>query len=255
MSKKAPDWLLERVLLEEAPRRFEPTAETRARLEALEQSNAAILAALPPAAVAAEIRARSHQARKSAHRRRAAVWSTVAAMATVALVVMIREGNSGSPGVTPENEQADVTRAKGIPHLVIHRQRQDHIELLAPGKATARAGDRLQLSYLAAGKEHGVVLSIDGAGVVTLHFPEIANGSTRIREGGAIALGHSYELDDAPGFERFLFITAAEPIDVGAVIDSAEKLARQRSRASYAPLSLDPGLHQWSVTLDKEDNP
>lgn len=70
------------------------------------------------------------------------------------------------------------------------------------------------MSYVAAGRAHGVIVSIDGRGQVTLHFPADAGAPTALESGRAVPLSHSYELDDAPLFERFMFVTAEAPDDL-----------------------------------------
>ena len=47
-----------------------------------------------------------------------------------------------------------------------------------------------------------MIVSYDGRGVVTLHYPNVARASAELRAGGAVPLDHSFELDDAPLFER-----------------------------------------------------
>ena len=108
----------------------------------------------------------------------------------------------------------------------------------------------LQLGYVSAGRRYGAVLSVDGRGSVTLHFPESPAGSPELK-GGTVSLPSAYELDDAPAFERFFFVTSDAPFDVGTVMESARQLAREPERARYAPLSLPEPLSQTSITLDK----
>jgi hypothetical protein len=283
--RRIPTWLLERALLGEVPADradevreiLERDPDERARLAELERSNAEILAELPPAAVAAEVARRAALAARAqgvappnGHpapraRRRMRVLSGSFAVAAGAVVVAVAVGRQvgwpdraapldrpvGGPGeVGPE-----VTQVKGDPMLLLHRKRGAVVERLAAGQATARAGDRLQISYRAGGARHGVILSLDGAGGVTLHFPALAGGSTRLAGKGLVSLDHSYELDDAPGFERFWFLTAAEPIDVASVLAAAESLARDPQRAAQGRLALPPELRQLSYTLRKETAP
>jgi hypothetical protein len=46
-----------------------------------------------------------------------------------------------------------------------------------------------------------------------------------LQQAGVVSLEFAYELDDAPGWERFYFITAAVPFDVDAVMAAAHRLA------------------------------
>jgi len=144
----------------------------------------------------------------------------------------------------------ETTRPKGLePRLLIHRQREDAPEPLADS-ARARQGDVLQLSYVSAGRRYGAVLSIDGRGAVTLHAPETSTGPLELK-GGTVSLASAYELDDAPAFERFFFVTSEEPFDVNAVLESARALARDSGAARREPLPLPGSLSQTSVILDK----
>jgi hypothetical protein len=65
-----------------------------------------------------------------------------------------------------------------------------------------------------------------------------------------VALPHAYELDDAPGFERFFLVTCARAFSVQPVLDAAHAVARGAT-ARTAPLALPSELEQSSVTLEK----
>lgn len=263
--RRVPDWLLERVALDEIPpgdreevaRRLAADPTSGPRLEALRASSQEILAALPPAQVVAEVERRARVARagmdERARRPRRgwiAAGAMAATMAAVLLVVLLpRDG--ARPIVTPPE---DGIRLKGEPRLVVHRKRDGQIERLGRG-ASARAGDLLQIAYVAAGRSHGVILSIDGGGVVTLHHPPDARASTTLSGGGAIELPHAYELDDAPGFERFVFVTSDRPINPELVASRAHELARDPDRARSAPLDLPESTQQWSLLIAKEHQP
>jgi len=83
--------------------------------------------------------------------------------------------------------------------------------------ARAKAGDLLQLAYIPAGKTYGVIFSIDGSGIVTLHHPESKGNSSILKQEKKNLLPSSYELDNAPDFERFFFITTMEEIEVQSI--------------------------------------
>lgn len=139
---------------------------------------------------------------------------------------------------------------KGDPRLIVHRQTASGTELLADGDRI-QAGDRLQVSLVAAGRRSGVIVSIDGAGAVTLHFPGQPTSPAALPAGGPVPLDHAYELDDAPGFERFLFVTATQgDVDVDRVMEAARTLATQPD-ADTAPLAIPSTWLQTSVLLRK----
>ena len=228
-------------------------------LAALRASNAEILAAYPPQQVATEVRRRlalRRVAASSSRPQRRVLWLGLPTLAAAAVVLVVVW--PGPPdAVTPEppvlRDTSPATtgdRVKGLaPHLRIHRQAGDSAELLrAPARALA--GDVLQVSYVAAGASDGVVVSLDGAGAVTLHHPTSTAGSTALQQDGAIRLGRAYELDDAPAFERFVFVTANAPIDPRQVVAAAEALMRQPDPAS-GRLALPERWAQSSFLIKK----
>ena len=122
----------------------------------------------------------------------------------------------------------DGNRLKGIaPHLTIHRQGASPragAEVLARG-ARVRPGDVLQLSVVSAGRPYGVVVSVDGRGVVTRHAPLAGTVAAKLAPEGAIPLDHSYRLDDAPAFERFFLVTGGSPFPAEADVEAIRRLA------------------------------
>lgn len=257
-----PTLPLERLALGDLQARERAALESRvggdieARLAAIAASNAEILREHPPARVRAEVERRlaTTRARRSAP----ALWlaAPLAAAAVAALVLwpdptieLDALVASAEPAIIVAGDPGD-TRAKGIePHLVVHRQEGERTVPLVPG-AEARARDLLQISYVAAGAAHGVMLSIDGGGVVTLHHPLRVDVSTALLQTGAVPLPQSYELDAAPDFERFILVTADTPLDPAQVLAAARRLAGGPGAAS-APLPLPPGLRQRSFLLRK----
>jgi len=150
-------------------------------------------------------------------------------------------------GVESEESPAP---ARGLrPHLAVHLADVGRLE----SGAEVEAGDVVQVSYVAAGNRYGVVVSIDGRGVVTLHHPPRALDVPRIRARGEVPLPYAFELDDAPAFERFFFVTTpARPLDTGAVLEAARKLASAGVVASRTlPLPLPEALDQSSFLLRK----
>ena len=259
---RTPDWLLERIALGELPPEELAAARARlarepdgpARLAALEADSRATLERLPPARVVREVEARASRREEPSPSSRspALAWALVPALATVALFVLARPadvedvGSGGAVAVGP----VEVTRIKGLePQLVVHRQAAAGPERLTEG-AHAAAGDVVQLAYVAAGRTHGVILSVDGRGAVTLHAPEGGSRAAALAPSGTHMLPRAYELDDAPRFERFFFVASEAPFAVEPVLDAARALAGSPDARSAA-LSLPEGLTQVSFTLEK----
>ncbi|RKG90909.1 ActD-like protein [Corallococcus sp. CA053C] len=282
-----PDWLLERIALGELPPDELAAARARlaqepdgpSRLAALEADSRAILARLPPQAVAREVMARAARPEAAVAGAHVVAAPTraeaspprpswrflpvlVPVLAAAALVVLVRPSTSSDVreapaawGTTPGI--LEPTRSKGLqPRLDVHRQSAARSERLTDG-AHAQAGDVVQLSYASAGKPHGVLLSVDGRGAVTQHLPspgesgqEPGHLSAVLERSGTHLLPRAYELDDAPGFERFFLVTADAPFALDGVLSAARVLAASPD-ARTAPLRLPPELGQTSFLLEK----
>ena len=206
-----------------------------ARLEHLATSDAEILGAHPPAEMAASIRGRlaaaEREAERPTRRLRPVRFASLALPAAAALLLTLSLLVVRAR-LLPDG---DGVRLKGAATaLSAWRKVGDGAERLVEG-AAARAGDVVQLSYVAAGARYGVILSIDGRGVVTFHLPEGWEGgaarSPALDAGGEITLASAYELDDAPSFERFFLVYGEVPFDVSAAADAARRLAARPVQA------------------------
>jgi hypothetical protein len=264
-----PDWLVERAALDEVPpasrdriERADPR-ELADRVAALRDDNAAELARHPAEPAVAQIEARVAELRERTRRdsaqrrrRRRLGWLGAAmSVAAVLLIVRATERPAGelvvaTPAASPE---AETTRVKGAARLIAFRQAGTQVEQL-DADAMVHAGDVIQLRYSAGGRGYGVIASVDGAGAVTLHYPlrEDAPPEATAMAPEPTALPHAYALDNAPRFERFFFITANDPLDVGQTLAALRALAHREDSAT-AQLELPAGLRQWSLRLRKAD--
>lgn len=269
MTQRVPDLWVEKLArgelsaTEAAAVRAALGDEADERLRAIAQDDAAVLARLPAAAVAATVRRRL-DAVAPTPRAMPSWWipATALAAASLAIWCAVRSGpgegplpvdDGGGMIVDPAADPGieDPVRIKGDAVLAIDRLTPSGAERLVAG-AGVRAGDRLQLQYRAGAAEHGAIVSIDGAGVTTLHFPAELGAPSRLASGGMVALDHSYELDAAPGFERFFLVTAPVGVrfDVGVVMAAAERLAAGGD-AERGALGLPVGYEQTAVSLAK----
>jgi hypothetical protein len=237
LDRQVPDWLVERLArgelsperAAEVRRRLEAEGEAGAeRLAALERSDQEILAAHPPAVVAAEIRRRAAQAQAAdaqRARRPMARWQfALPTLAVGAMAAMLLFAPRGQPG--GEVAQAPVVEApeqigiRGIaPRLAVHVKKGNKHQRL-PAGAAVRPGDELQLSYVAGGKRYGVVASVDTRGTVTLHLPETPGVAPTLTPGKETKLPHAFELDDSPGAERFVFVSGDQPFSTDVVAEA-----------------------------------
>lgn len=261
---KTPTWLIERLAQGELD--GNEAAAVRARLEAEGRSPDDVIAALvladretlaahPPTAVAAEVRRR---AAPPARRRPVSVRATFAGatLATAgALAVVLAARHLPSPPA-PTLPVSEPTTIKGTAptagaRLYVYRHASAGDERLADGERAA-PGDLLQLAYATSAEGFGVLLSIDGAGTVTQHWPD--PGKTRaapLHVGGEVRLPSAYELDSAPAFERFFLVRADETFDVTPILEAARALATRAPAARRASLPLPARFNQVSLALEK----
>jgi hypothetical protein len=269
-----PDWLLERLAQgelspeaeREALRRLADEPSGTARLAQLKADDASVLATYPPEMMAARIADRLRRdslrrARMPSRRSRGwytAVLGLSAVGAAVLVLVALPPVRQGL--ISPWESD---TRLKGIePTLLVFRRTSQGVDRLADG-AEVREGDQLQLAYVSGGQAYGAIVSIDGRGVVTQHFPEPASSfgggelpnvkfPPRSTSGnGPQALSHAYALDDAPDFERFFFVTSDASFRLADVLAAARALAVDPQAARVGKLTLPRGFSQTSITLRK----
>lgn len=213
------------------------------RLTALRESDRDIRARYPARAVALRV-----QRRVAESRRRTTLWLTSllapAAVAGAVLVAITR------PTDAALLDPPDVTVVKGLaPDVIVYALRGG-----APTAVDrASAGERVQLGVIGAGDAHAVVVSIDGRGNVTRHFPRDVTGSTVLAAQGdghgEVHLPDGFELDDAPAFERFFVVTSMSAPDVGAIEQAVRDLPPAGRKTSK--LLLPTGLRQGSRVIEK----
>jgi hypothetical protein len=242
----------------------------RASLDGIESSNRAILARYPAAAFKAGLLARLKDAEDGAPARerrrlfpaldspwkRSFAFVSAAAVLVLAAVLIgprikgVSEALTSGPGIDETLVKGEAAVDLTKTQLLVFRKRGDLAEALGDGNV-AGPGALLQLAYVAASERYGVILSIDGGGGVTRHFPAEEGGSTLLALNKRSLLPNAIELDDAPGFERFFLVTSERPIDVNAVLAEARALAGDPVRARRSELDLPAGQNQRSVLILK----
>ncbi len=65
----------------------------------------------------------------------------------------------------------------------------------------------------------------------------------------------SYELDDAPSWERFYLVTGNDPFDIAPVIRAAEGIELGRPVERPERLELPENLNQFVISLGKGNEP
>jgi hypothetical protein len=179
------------------------------------------------------------------------------AAAALALLLILHPRPRKGIDLAGLDTSTDTTIIKGIPvvdltktQLLVFRRQGDKAELMQSGR-TAAEGDLLQLAYVSGADLYGLILSLDGRGRVTKHFPLAPGLPGRLDLRTKVILPVAIELDDAPLFERFFFITSLRPIDEDDVLRRAAGLAADAGRAVQENLDLPEGLNQTSLIIYK----
>ncbi len=240
--QRLPQLLLERLALGElSPQEAEAVRERLAReeggqerLSALEAGNDQLLSAHPPAQMAHRIKSQAALTRQVASSSKRSGWFLLAgpalgALAAAALLWVWGPGvqEASNPDVFP-HAGGDVIRLKGAPLLFVHRKSEDGSRPLRDLDVAAQ-GDLLQVSFNAATWSHGMILSVDGRGAVTLHYPSAENASSELVQTPGqqeVMLDHAYELDDAPSFEFFMMITSQDALPVSDIVQHVRDRAQ-----------------------------
>jgi hypothetical protein len=257
--------LLERYVLGELPEedareiedRLASEPELAQRVREIKQSDQRILVEYPPSIFASRIEAKSKVPEEKTsliavwrgnRRMRTAVYSFGCAAALACFFIAL------FPAFFPNSVDYSIEESilvKGDTGLELFRQTDNGYEQLADNASVGK-GDRFQLKYKAGNAAFGAIFSIDGSGSVTLHFPDKIGSSPRLVAGGDVALFDAFELDDAPGFEKFFFVVSKSSFEVQPVLDKARELSLSGMKARTVKLVLDPALSQVSLTLVKE---
>lgn len=211
--------LIERYRLGELPEPLKEEVEALPGLEKalkeLENSDREILSQYHFSAVERKIR-----------RHKAGRMSRFIAAAAAALILFA----GGGLAITQlSGSKPPEVRVKGNismePALTLYRMENEQVENLPDG-STASAGDLIQIGYKnISGTRYGIILSLDGAGNQTIHYPLSGDEAQILDEGGESFLPWSYELDNAPEYEAFFLILSEEPfsmrdISAAALLDN-----------------------------------
>ena len=237
--------------------------DLRARYEAIKASDKEILDRYTPAAMARAIELKLEKSGEeepprakglAASLEPAGRWALQLAVGLPAAALVLLVLSFFLFRSTPQ------TRVKGLePHLNAFMKTAQGVRDLAPGSVVGR-GDVIQLSYTAADARYGVILWVDGRGAVTWLLPPGSSGSSGtaplLDRAGQVILPMAYELDNAPGYERFFLVYAEKPFEIAVAAGAARSLA---ARALATPsgsdakldLQLPAGIRQYSLSLKK----
>lgn len=164
-------------------------------------------------------------------------------IAAVALLMIYLPKEKNSPNPFPTDE----ILLKGGPQpLTIYKQGADGPLSVQDGDSV-KTGDVIQLVYSADNYDYGIIISVDGQGHFTWHWPEDPSLPAELVKDRPVPLKNSFRLDESPGFERFFFLRSKNPI---ANLD-LEKAAAGVDFSQEARLKLDSQIDQFSMLLRK----
>lgn len=87
---------------------------------------------------------------------------------------------------------------------------------LRPGD-TVHAGDALQIEFHPGIYRYGAIVSVDGRGSVTWHWPSNPLGNTDVTLLPGHLLPQAFQLDSAPAFERFYLILSRDSLQLDSM--------------------------------------
>ena len=142
-------------------------------------------------------------------------------------------------------------RMKGInPVLHIYKKTDQGFSELKTND-TVYQGDVLQISYNSGSRKYGGVFSLDGNGLLTLHYPARADQSPVLKKQGEVLLDYGYELDNAPEFERFFFITSQNPFSLKIIIDKMYQFIQKAKNLKTDQININYDFDIKNIVLLK----
>jgi len=225
-----PNWKIERYLLGELPAREMAALKTLenkniefcSQLALLRNSNEELLAEYPAKEFAEKMQAAKFKIIEPIKNRWLMPLAACAGLLLAATVLINIFSESTLENSSAQNVviNEDGTRVKGLKtDLEIWRKTADSVEKLSNG-SEAKAGDLLQMRYIAEEKCYGVLLSIDGNRVLTVHLSGENGRAKELESGKIVSLESSYELDNAPKSETFYLFTSKKEFALAPIAEA-----------------------------------
>jgi len=135
-------------------------------------------------------------------------------------------------------------------NLFLYRKNGNQADFLKNGD-TAKKDDIVQIAYQIPKERNCIIFSIDGNSGVTLHYSSSGNSIQDNSKTGKTFVPESYQLDDAPYYERFFMITSDAEIRRDEILSRAKKFALDRDKAVYESFPVEKSFSQQSVLIVK----
>ncbi len=246
-----PDLKLERYPLGELPKAemeaitqaLENNLDLQSRLLALKTSNEEIRALYSSKQQGREIEGRMNNIISGPFQKLKPLLALAAVLSLSIFVAIWIPGREIQmlDGIDP-TQLLEPTRIKGNARLFLYRKTDQGTESLTNG-SMARKGERIQIHYQAGDSPYGTIFSVDGNGIFTQHLPASGDQSATLTQGDPVSLDFSYELDNAPKWERFYFITSKTAFDLKPILNAL--------KSGTDSLQRNTPLKQFVFTLHK----
>lgn len=210
-----------------------------------------------PRALAATNRPAARLRRWWSEARAGVRWASVAAPVAAALVLTAGSFAYKTRGTSTVDQEPAVA-TKGGPALHLFVRRGDRVFAAQPGSVLA-PGDAVRFVAEPAGHHYLLVVSIDGAGKVSVYHPFDGAESAPLAPAGRAEVPGSIVLDCAPGPERIVAVFSDAPLSAAAVGQQLRQLAaaagqgsgNESGSGSAIKLAL-PDTEQVSLVFEKK---
>lgn len=248
-----PDWKLERYLTGDLPenemreiRELEKKDEIFAqRVKLMREDNAAILRKMPFERLSEKLDAMPERSNSAGNTvpvnfrlvKFAAAAAFVLAVVSVALFSqreiasqdiggqLASDGSVESAMAVAMADEDNGTRIKGMDARMEVWKKTGDSAVQMQNLDAASEGDEIQLRYSVPEKCYGLLFSMDGNGVITMHMGD-NNRAIVLEPGKMTTLPFAYKLDNAPKFEKFFLLTSKA--DFAVDVDNIDAVLKNK---------------------------
>ena len=248
-----PDWKLERYLTGDLPesemreiRELEQKDEVFAnRVKLMREDNAAILRKMPFERLSEKLDAMPERSNSAGNTvpvnfrlvKFAAAAAFVLAVVSVALFSqreiasqdiggqLASDGSAESAMEVAMVDEDNGTRIKGMDARMEVWIKTGDSAVQMQNLDAAHEGDEIQLRYSVPEKCYGLLFSMDGNGVITMHMGD-NNRAIALEPGKMTTLPFAYKLDNAPKFEKFFLLTSKA--DFAVDVDNIDAVLKNK---------------------------
>jgi hypothetical protein len=114
-------------------------------------------------------------------------------------------------------------------------------------------GERIQLTYSCAERNHFVLLSVDTAGAVSVFYPSAGDSSVVLKKGQKLPLPHSIELDSYLGKELYVGVFSEKTLPLHVVKDGVSAALENDRELADVQLSFGAGTTVETILITKQE--